>query len=188
MSQQRILVVDDDATNREVLQIWLAKANFDVILASNGEEAFRILSQTESLDLVLTDFMMPELNGIELIRRLKANDRLFDIPVVMSNNADPESRRRAIEMGASAYLLKTEGSRVLAEKVSNMMTSREPRISTGQKRTAPADQVQTQQRGLLALIRLAAQSDGLPMQAMHALNSAEKLAEDLFDGGSESKA
>jgi CheY-like chemotaxis protein len=66
MSRRRVLIVDDDAPFLELLQLCFAKANFDVILASNGEEALKILLESEPPDLVLSDFMMPEVNGIEL--------------------------------------------------------------------------------------------------------------------------
>ena len=189
MPQQRILIVDDDTHTLEVLQLWFAKANFDVVVASNGDEAFRILSNAESLDLVLTDFMMPELNGIELVRRVKTNDRLVDTPiVVMSNNGDPACRRRAIELGASAYLLKTDGAQAVAEKAIHLINGRARRTSAGQTPPAPTAQIQAMQQSLLALVRLAAQTDGLPPQARQALNSAEKLAESLFAIAPESES
>src|SRR5260370_30338137 len=99
MSQKRILIVDDDADLVAVVKLRFAKTDFEVLFASDGQKALQILREPERLDLVMTDFMMPELNGIEFIRGLKANDNLFDTPVVMmSNSSDPEFRRRAIEL------------------------------------------------------------------------------------------
>lgn len=58
-----------------------AKTNFDVIVATDGRTALQILRDCEPLDLVVTDFMIPELNGTELTRAIKANSKLFDTPV-----------------------------------------------------------------------------------------------------------
>jgi CheY-like chemotaxis protein len=124
MSRKRVLIVDDDAPFLELLQLYFAKANFDVILASNGADALKILFESEPPDLVLSDFMMPEVNGIELVRHLKANAKLFDTPVaLMSSNVDTEFRKRALDLGASAYLLKTEGAHAVAEKAIHMGAS-----------------------------------------------------------------
>lgn len=116
-SPKRVLIVDNDADFLKAVQLWFLKENFEVTLASNGEEAVRIIRESAPMDLILTDFMMPERNGMELVRTLKRDAKLFMIPiVVMSNNTNPEFRARAHEMGASAYLLKPEGARAMAEK------------------------------------------------------------------------
>jgi CheY-like chemotaxis protein len=188
MSRRRVLLVDDDAPFLELLQLCFAKANFDVIPAPNGAEALKILFESAPLDLVLADFMMPQVNGIELLRRLKENAKLFDTPVVMmSCNVDPEFRKRAIDLGASAYLLKTEGARAIAEKAIHMIGGGEPGVSNCQTRSASTAQVQAMRQSLLTLIRLTAQMDGLPMQARSALITAEKLVESLFAAVPESE-
>ena len=188
MSRRRVLIVDDDAPFLELLQLCFAKANFDVILASNGADALRILLESEPPDLVLSDFMMPEVNGIELVRHLKASAKLFDtLIVLMSSNVDTEFRKRALDLGASAYLLKTEGAHSVAAKAIRMVAGGEPGVSNCQTRPAPAAQVDAMQQSLLALIRITTQMDGLPAQARIALTTAEKLAESLFAAVPESE-
>jgi CheY-like chemotaxis protein len=181
MPRKRILIVDDDANLLEVLQLRFAKTNFDVTVASDGRTALDILRESEPLDLVLTDFMMPELNGIELTRAIKGNSKLFDTPVVvMSNNADPEFRKRAIELGARAYFLKTEGARTIVERTIRMIADREPEIPKGPTLPGGAAQVQAMRQSLVALLRLTAHTEGLPVEARNAMISAEKLVESLF--------
>jgi len=181
MSRRRVLIVDDDAPFLELLQLCFAKANFDVILASNGVEALKILLASEPLDLVLSDFMMPEVNGIELVRHVKASAKLFDtLVVLMSSNVDTDFRKRALDLGASAYLLKTEGAQAVAEKAIRMVAGGAPEVS------ASTAQVQAMQQSLLTLIRITTQMDGLPAQARSALITAEKLAESLFAAAPES--
>ena len=175
MPRRRVLIVDDDAPFLELLQLCFAKANFDVILASNGVEALKILLASEPLDLVLSDFMMPEVNGIELVRHVKASAKLFDtLVVLMSSNVDTDFRKRALDLGASAYLLKTDGAQAVAEKAIRMVAGGAPEVS------ASTAQVQAMRQSLLTLIRITTQMDGLPAQARSALITAEKLAESLF--------
>ena len=181
MPRRRVLIVDDDAPFLELLQRCFAKANFDVILASNGVEALKILLASEPLDLVLSDFMMPEVNGIELVRHVKASAKLFDtLVVLMSSNVDTDFRKRALDLGASAYLLKTDGAQAVAEKAIRMVAGGAPEVS------ASTAQVQAMQQSLLTLIRITTQMDGLPAQARSALITAEKLAESLFAAAPES--
>jgi len=181
MPRRRVLIVDDDAPFLELLQLCFAKANFDVILASNGSDALKILLASEPLDLVLSDFMMPEVNGIELVRHVKASAKLFDtLVVLMSSNVDTDFRKRALDLGASAYLLKTEGAQAVAEKAIRMVAGGAPEVS------ASTAQVQAMQQSLLTLIRITTQMDGLPAQARSALITAEKLAESLFAAAPES--
>ena len=151
-------------------------------LASNGVEALDILLQSEPPDLVLTDFMMPEVNGIELVRHVKASAKLFDtLVVLMSSNVDTDFRKRALDLGASAYLLKTDGAQAVAEKAIRMVAGGAPEVS------ASTAQVQAMQQSLLTLIRITTQMDGLPAQARSALITAEKLAETLFAADPESE-
>ena len=181
MPRRRVLIVDDDAPFLELLQRCFAKANFDVILASNGVDALKILLASEPLDLVLSDFMMPEVNGIELVRHVKASAKLFDtLVVLMSSNVDTDFRKRALDLGASAYLLKTDGAQAVAEKAIRMVAGGAPEVS------ASTAQVQAMQQSLLTLIRITTQMDGLPAQARSALITAEKLAESLFAAAPES--
>jgi CheY-like chemotaxis protein len=176
------LIVDDDADFLKALQLWFVKSNFEVIPASNGQIANKILHESERVDLVLTDFMMPERNGLELVRILKEDNNLFDIPiVVMSNNSNSEYRRKAHEMGATAYFLKPDGARALAEKSMSLIV-RAGSVTLSTQTTPPAltSSVQAMRSSLLALIRLTAQTDGLPLHAKNALSSAEELVESLF--------
>jgi CheY-like chemotaxis protein len=181
MSQERILIVDDDQHLVGVLQIWFEKANFAVVAASNGDEALGILRGSGPLAFVLTDFMMPERNGIELLRVLKANPNLSHTPVMMmSNNSNPEFRQRAMELGAVAFLLKTDGARAVAENAM-LAVGRVPEGFEGKKPSPLSTvQVQAMRESLVALLRLTSRTDGLPIEVRDALVSAGKLVEALF--------
>ena len=181
MSRKRVLIVDDDEYFVEALQLGFARTDFDLMLASNGEKALQFLGQSEPIDLVLSDFMMPEMNGIELVRRLKANVKLRNTPVVMmSSNIEREFRDRALELGVAAFLLKTEGADVIAAKAIEIIGGPAPAVSNRETQPAPTAHVQAMRQSLLSIIRLTAQMNGLPAEARNALIAAEKLVESLF--------
>lgn len=101
-----LLVVDDQEANRDVLSRRLAHEGYASASAENGRQALGMLAEG-SYDLVLLDIMMPEMDGYEVLLRLKADDRLRHIPVIMiSALSELESVVRCIEMGAEDYLSK----------------------------------------------------------------------------------
>ncbi len=93
----RILVVDDLPSNLRLLEARLSAEYFDVVTATNGAEALASCERAEC-DLVLLDVMMPEMDGLEVCRRLKANPATQHIPVMMG---DPRSIRPPIAWPAS---------------------------------------------------------------------------------------
>ena len=101
-----ILVVDDNAANREMLSRRLARVGHRVHVVANGTDALALLRQ-QPIDLVLLDVLMPEMSGYDVLRRLTADDALREIPVVMISALDEmDSVVRCIELGAQDYLPK----------------------------------------------------------------------------------
>jgi two-component system sensor histidine kinase/response regulator len=101
-----LLVVDDDAANRDVLSRRLTRQGHDVRTASNGSDALRAMRET-AFDLVLLDIMMPDMDGYEVLGHIKADGRLQHIPVIMiSALNEMQSVVRCIEAGAEDYLAK----------------------------------------------------------------------------------
>jgi PleD family two-component response regulator len=102
-----LLVVDDNEDNRYTLTRRLAREGYAaVVTATNGREALDLLA-ARRFDLVLLDVMMPELNGYEVLERLRADDRLRHVPVIMISALDQlDSVVRCIELGAEDYLAK----------------------------------------------------------------------------------
>jgi class 3 adenylate cyclase len=99
-----VLVVDDDAANRDVLARRLARLGYAVREAENGRQALEMMA-AEPVDLVLLDLNMPELDGYSVLERRHADPALRDIPTIMiSASADIDSVVRCIEMGAEDHL------------------------------------------------------------------------------------
>jgi signal transduction histidine kinase len=102
----RVLVVDDSSVNRAVLKAMLAKSGVpSVAMASNGREALAQLKRDPSIDLVLTDLWMPEMDGSELVRAIRADAALAHLPVHLVT-ADVEARTQALADGFTGILLK----------------------------------------------------------------------------------
>lgn len=101
----RILVVDDDKAVREVIAAMLAPANYECREAASGVEALAVLESGEEFDLMLTDLMMPDLDGIRLLERSK--DKYPHMPVVIVTAVqDVSVALAAIRCGAQDYLTK----------------------------------------------------------------------------------
>jgi putative two-component system response regulator len=99
-----ILVADDQAANRELLEEILTCDGFQVIAVSDGEQALLALSQWQ-VDLMLLDVMMPRLNGFQVCERTKSNPETDLIPAILVTSlADKEDRIRGIEAGADDFL------------------------------------------------------------------------------------
>ncbi|MHB8628596.1 MAG: hybrid sensor histidine kinase/response regulator [Aggregatilineales bacterium] len=102
----RILVVDDSITTRTLEKNILEAAGYDVLTATNGLEALDTLSASPC-DAVVADVEMPYLDGFDLTARIRANDQLARLPVILVTSLDaPESRERGLRVGADRYVVK----------------------------------------------------------------------------------
>jgi two-component system chemotaxis response regulator CheY len=107
MTTKNLLVVDDSATTRMLISLTLKKGeSFNIIEASNGSEAVARLD-SESVDMVLTDINMPEMNGLELISHIRSQHSKQNIPIIVITTMGEESDRdKGLSLGANAYILK----------------------------------------------------------------------------------
>ena len=122
---KRILVADDSLATRTLITAALADLkDFHVERVSTGLEAIKLLSTT-TISLVLTDIHMPEINGLELTRFIKSDERLRSIPVVViSTEATEEDRRRALSLGADDYLSKPFTAAQLQHVINKFLLNR----------------------------------------------------------------
>lgn len=117
----RILVVDDISANVKLLEARLTAEYFDVVTAMSGPEALE-LCRAAQCDLVLLDVMMPEMDGFEVCRRLKAEPATHHIPVVMVTALDqPADRVRGLEAGADDFLTKPVSEVALLARVRSLV-------------------------------------------------------------------
>ena len=104
--KERILVVEDSATQAAALAHLLEQAEYNVVVARAGERAMELI-QRERFDLVLSDVVMPDISGYEVARRVKADPKLRDLPVVLLTSLnDPLAIVRGVASGADSYVTK----------------------------------------------------------------------------------
>jgi len=106
----RILLVEDNPVNQRVAATLLRKRGFEVVTANNGREVFELLDRGP-FDLVLMDVQMPEMDGYEATRRLRADERFANVPIIaMTAHAMKEDRDRCLAAGMNDYLSKPVSS------------------------------------------------------------------------------
>jgi class 3 adenylate cyclase len=117
----QILIVDDNPANLDIFQTRLAAQGYEILTASDGEEALAVAREKQP-DLILLDVMMPKLSGIEVCRRLKEDSSLPFMPIVMvTAMADPKDVVAGLEAGADEYLTKPVDQTALVARVKSML-------------------------------------------------------------------
>ncbi len=102
----KVLIADDEANIRNILDFTLHAEGFTVVGARNGQEAFD-LAVSELPDIIILDVMMPDIDGIEACRRLKQDERTSAVPVILlTARSGREDRERGRDAGADAYVTK----------------------------------------------------------------------------------
>ena len=117
----RILIVDDERSNRKVLSELLSE-EFDVILAKNASQVFQRLNGEQVIDLVLLDIMLPDMDGYEILKRMKNNEDQKDIPVIFITVLDStEDEEKAFQLGAVDFITKPFHPSIVKLRVKNQI-------------------------------------------------------------------
>jgi class 3 adenylate cyclase/CheY-like chemotaxis protein len=171
----RILVVDDNESNRDLLRRRLVLEGHEVIVAESGRRGLAMLEE-QPVDLILLDLLMPDMNGIEVLERLKRDERWHEIPVIMiSGLQESDAAIRCIEAGAEDYLSKPFNLVLLRARISACLERKRWR---------------EREQGYLARLREEKErSDGLirnilPEAVVLRLNGGETDIADRFDTAS----
>lgn len=113
---QKVLVADDDAINRQVLG-ELLKPEYTVVMAKNGEQTLELAARHQP-DLILLDVVMPDMDGYEVLRRLRADPQTESIAVIFISGLDrPEDEANGLNLGASDYIAKPFNATVVTARV-----------------------------------------------------------------------
>jgi len=103
---KKILAVDDSVTMRRMISFTLIKEGYDMVEAANGEDAIKKL-YSETIDLLITDLNMPEMNGLELLKTIRANPKHKFMPVIMlTTESDRDSVLEGKASGVTGWILK----------------------------------------------------------------------------------
>lgn len=106
VKHNKILIVDDDSAQRLFFKMVLDAYNYEIFEADNGVEACQILKDNLDIRLVLTDLNMPEMDGFELIRKIRTEERRYTYILVASSAGEKESVIKALDLGANDYVSK----------------------------------------------------------------------------------
>lgn len=103
-----VMIVDDALSIRGLVRMTLENAGYDVVEAGHGKDALEKLAAcTDSVDLIILDLYMPEMDGLELVQTLKADPRRKFIPVViLTKEADPDAKKKGQRSGVIAWIVK----------------------------------------------------------------------------------
>ena len=131
-SNKTILIVEDNYSLRDYIQT-IIEPHHHTIIAENGQVAFDLLSQNQTdhkkqPDLILSDIMMPEMDGYQLLEHLKSTDYFRNIPVIMlTARADIQDKLKALRIGVDDYLLKPFDEEELLTRIENLLANYEER-------------------------------------------------------------
>ena len=119
LSMSKILVVDDSRTIRTIIRRILIELGYEVCEAGNGVEALRVIeAEGAAVKLVLADWNMPEMNGLEMLKQLRRNPALSALKVVMvTTEAELGHMVSALEAGANEYVMKPFTKDILRQKL-----------------------------------------------------------------------
>ena len=104
---QKMLIAEDDPKISDLYRMVFSTTDFEVFMAENGKKALEILKK-EKVDIVLTDSVMPEMDGFELIEALRGGEFDKNMKIIMlSNLSEKEDHDRAMKLGANGYIIKS---------------------------------------------------------------------------------
>ena len=120
----KVLVVDDFATMRRIVKNVLRQVGFtNIIEADDGKTALKELKK-ENIDLILCDWNMPEMPGIDLLKQIRSDDDLKDIPFVMvTAEAQKENILEAVKSGVNSYVVKPFTAETISEKLKKVFSN-----------------------------------------------------------------
>ncbi len=114
----RALVVDDSRAIRRIIGDMLRKLDYEVHEAAHGIEALQRLTEIEMPDVLLVDWNMPEMNGLELIKAVRANPKYSNLPIMMvTTETEMERMAQAFVAGANEYVMKPFDQATISDKL-----------------------------------------------------------------------
>ncbi|MGL4853776.1 MAG: response regulator transcription factor [Lentisphaeria bacterium] len=136
-TKPRVLVVDDEEDLRELLSYNLKKDGYDVITANDGESCLKVL-ETQNVDLILLDLMMPKINGLEACKIIRSRTEIANTPIIMLTARGEESDVIVgLELGADDYIAKPFSPRVVLARIKAVL-----RRSQSEETNANNDELQ----------------------------------------------
>ena len=117
----KVLAVDDDMINLKLLKSMLMKTDSvqEVIEARNGADAINVLKERDDIDIILLDIIMPVMGGIEMLKVVRADENLKQLPIIVLTT-DETKKTEALEVGANGFLMKPVRAGDVAQKIAEL--------------------------------------------------------------------
>lgn len=154
MDKLKILVVDDEARMRKLVKDFLVRRNFDVLEAGDGEEALDIFYKDKDIALIISDVMMPKVNGWALVREIRENSR---VPIILlTAKGDESDELLGFDLGVDEYIAKPFSPKILVARVEALL----------RRANKLGEEAQTKSVGGIVLDKVAHQVtiDGAPVE------------------------
>ena len=115
----KILVVDDSSTMRRIIKNTLGRLGHkDILEAEDGAVAWKVMGENADIDILVTDWNMPEMNGLELVQKVRAEEKYVDLPIIMVTTEGGKTEViTALKAGVNNYIVKPFTPQVLQEKL-----------------------------------------------------------------------
>jgi len=119
----KLLVVDDSSTMRRIIKNTLARLGHkDVLEGEDGVQGWSVLDENPDMGMLITDWNMPEMNGLELVKKVRADERFTDLPIIMVTTEGGKAEViTALKAGVNNYIVKPFTPQVLKEKLAAVM-------------------------------------------------------------------
>lgn len=119
----KLLVVDDSSTMRRIIKNTLARLGYkDILEGADGVEGWEALNSNPDIEMLITDWNMPEMNGLELVKKVRADQRFIDMPIIMVTTEGGKAEViTALKAGVNNYIVKPFTPQVLKEKLGAVM-------------------------------------------------------------------
>jgi len=119
----KLLVVDDSSTMRRIIKNTLARLGYtDILEGGDGLEGWAALDANPDIEMLITDWNMPEMNGLELVKKVRADMRFKDLPIIMVTTEGGKAEViTALKAGVNNYIVKPFTPQVLKEKLAAVM-------------------------------------------------------------------
>ncbi|NCO00920.1 MAG: response regulator [Epsilonproteobacteria bacterium] len=119
----KLLVVDDSSTMRRIIKNTLARLGYqDILEGADGLEGWAAIDANPDVEMLITDWNMPEMNGLELVKKVRADERFKDLPIIMVTTEGGKAEViTALKAGVNNYIVKPFTPQVLKEKLGAVM-------------------------------------------------------------------
>lgn len=174
-----ILIVEDNPVNAKMLQLVLKNHGYQTVLARNGIEALSRLAAHVAIELIITDFMMPEMDGLELIGKVRALPTGKDIPIIMASaHSDIDTVSKAKRLGCNGFLVKPIDRKQLIKRVEHHIKE-SPLVLRGKNHMLYKLNIKPEEYDSLASMFATQLAAIMPNVVLEQGESEEKISENL---------